>query len=200
MKVLSVESLSAGNGFHKDPSATSVHHSEVFNEKLANGDQVQSSKGVKTESHDDPAIFMLTSGSSGNAKAVCLRHGQFITGVLGKSKHHETTPDDTFLNWISMDHVANLSEIHLHAMSLGAEQVHVQAADLLERPSSFLSLLHKHHAAYTFAPNFFLAALRRQLEDNSGSASRARYFDLSSLKALISGGEANVVDMRCANP
>ncbi|MCJ1264008.1 hypothetical protein MMC22_003879 [Lobaria immixta] len=188
LNVLSAESLSARNGFHKEPSAKFVHYREVSNERLANGE------GVKTKSHDDPAIFMLTSGSSGNAKAVCLRHSQLITAVRGKSKHHETTPDDTFLNWIGMDHVANLSEVHLHAMSLGAEQVHVQDADLLEKPLSFLSLLHKHRVAYTFAPNFFLAALRRQLEDDSGSASKARHFDLASLKALISGGEANVVE------
>lgn len=177
------------NGYQEQPVASSIKVSEI-----PNGDQMQSPKVAKTKSRDDPAIFMLTSGSSGNAKAVCLRHGQLLTALQGKSMHHGTTPDDTFLNWIGMDHVANLSEIHLHAMSLGAEQVHVQAADLLEKPLSFLSLMHKHRVGYTFAPNFFLAALRRQLEDNSESVFEARYFDLSSLKALISGGEANLVE------
>lgn len=184
-----LETLTTLNGYQEQPVAPYIKVSET-----PNGDQIQSSRVVKNKSRDDPAIFMLTSGSSGNAKAVCLRHGQLLTALQGKSMHHGTTPDDNFLNWIGMDHVANLSEVHLHAMSLGAEQVHVQAADLLEKPLSFLSLMHKHRVGYTFAPNFFLAALRRQLEDISGSIFEARYFDLSSLKALISGGEANVVE------
>lgn len=201
--VLSVETLETRNGFFKRPLEAPVTLNGFHEQSVApsvdisqthNGDQIQSIVVANTKSPDDPAIFMLTSGSSGNAKAVCLRHGQLLTALQGKSKHHGTTPDDNFLNWIGMDHVANLSEVHLHAMSLGAEQVHVQAADLLEKPLSFLSIMHKHRVGYTFAPNFFLAALRRQLEEINGSVFEARYFDLSSLKALISGGEANVVE------
>ncbi|MCJ1461651.1 hypothetical protein MMC07_000248 [Pseudocyphellaria aurata] len=198
--VFSVETLETRNGFIKkpleNPAKVNGYHEqpavEIF--ETPDDDLVKAAKVMKTKSRDDPAIFMLTSGSSGNAKAVCLRHGQLLDALQGKSKHHGTTPDDTFLNWIGMDHVANLSEVHLHAISLGAEQVHVQAADLLEKPLSFLSLMHKHRVGYTFAPNFFLAALRRQLDEISGSLFEARYYDLSSLKALISGGEANVVE------
>ena len=140
---------------------------------------------------NDLAALMLTSGSSGNSKAVCLRHGQILAAIAGKSTHHGTKPDDTFLNWIGMDHVANLTEIHLHAMFLRADQVHVQAADLLCEPQAFVELLSKHKVAYTFAPNFFLAALRRELQDNLKAPS---HWDLASLKSLISGGEANVVN------
>ena len=140
---------------------------------------------------NDLAALMLTSGSSGNSKAVCLRHGQILAAIAGKSRHHDTRPDDTFLNWIGMDHVANLTEIHLHAMILRADQVHVQAADLLCEPQVFVELLSRHRVAYTFAPNFFLAALRRALQDNFKSPS---HWNLGSLRNLISGGEANVVN------
>ena len=109
------------------------------------------------------AVLMLTSGSSGNAKAVCLRHGQLLRSVNGKSKHHETTKSDTFLNWIGLDHVANLAESHLHAMLLAAEQIHVHAADLLLDPGRFFTLISKHKVTHTFAPNFFLASLRATL-------------------------------------
>ena len=144
---------------------------------------------------EDPAVLMLTSGSTGSAKAVTLRHGQLLGAVEGKSKYHGTSGQDTFLSWIGMDHVANLTELHLHALNLGAEQVHVQATDLLVDPVTFLRLLDKHRAGYTFAPNFFLASLRRCLDDMKISASDSLpKFDLSSLKALISGGEANVVE------
>ena len=40
-----------------------------------------------------------------------------------------------------MDHVGNLSEIHLHAMILRADQVHAQAADVLYDPQLFVELI-----------------------------------------------------------
>ena len=84
---------------------------------------------------DDLAVLMLTSGSTGYAKAVCLTHGQILNAVEGKSKYHGTTSKTKFLNWIGLDHVANLTEIHLHAMSLGSEQVHVHATDFSCEPT-----------------------------------------------------------------
>ena len=149
-------------------------------------------QGVHAKS-GDLAVLMLTSGSTGYAKAVCLRHGQMIKAVKGKSVHHGTSNESIFFNWIGMDHVANLTEIHLHATLLGADQVHVHAADLLVQPSAFINLLSKHRVAYTFAPNFFLAALRKSLETPAGSK-LCDGADLSNLKALISGGEASVVE------
>jgi acyl-coenzyme A synthetase/AMP-(fatty) acid ligase len=59
---------------------------------------------------------MLTSGSTGNAKVVGLTNNQLLHAVVGKSQHHQTTEDDVFLNWTGPDHVANLTEIHLHAL------------------------------------------------------------------------------------
>ena len=75
-------------------------------------------------------------------------------------------------------------------MSVGSDQVHVQASDLLADPGAFLRLIDRHRISYTFAPNFFLALLRRHLVTNPV----ADNLDLSCLKALISGGEANVVE------
>ena len=138
----------------------------------------------------DLAVLMLTSGSTGNAKAVCLRHGQILSALDGKRRHHGIGRDDIFLNWIGLDHVANLCEIHLHAMSVGSSQVHVQASDLITNPGAFLRLIHRHRISYTFAPNFFLALLRQHLSNGAV----AENLDLSCLKALISGGEANVVE------
>jgi len=143
---------------------------------------------------------MLTSGSSGQAKAVSLTHRQIITALRGKSKYHETSGNSVFLNWIGMDHVANLTEVHIHAMLLGADQIQVHATDLLVDPLIFLKLLSRHRVTYTFAPNFFLAALRKSLDpwlearEDWGNSGVLYDVDLSNLQALISGGEANVVE------
>ena len=143
-----------------------------------------------SKTDNDLFALMLTSGSTGHAKAVSLRHGQVITALLGKSRYHRTNYHDVFLNWIGMDHVANLTEIHLHAMILGAEQVHVHAVDLLAQPMTFLNLIGSHQASYTFAPNFFLASVKKALEGFTPSQADPLP-NLSSLRALISGGEAN---------
>ncbi|KAF9869771.1 nonribosomal peptide synthetase [Colletotrichum karsti] len=135
---------------------------------------------------DTIAVLMLTSGSTGNVKAVPLRHGQILKAVRGKSMHHRTVTGDVFFNWIGLDHVASLTEIHLHAMSLGADQVHVSASHLLRDPLQFIRLLDTHSVGYTFAPNFFLTMVRDSLIANPDFTA-----DLSSLKALISGGESN---------
>ncbi|KAK3398801.1 hypothetical protein B0T20DRAFT_479547 [Sordaria brevicollis] len=155
------------------------------------------SLNATTKTSNDLLALMLTSGSTGHAKAVRLCHNQVITALFGKSRFHSTTSRDVFLNWIGMDHVANLTEIHLHAMFLGADQVHVHAIDLLAQPMMFVHLIDRHRVSYTFAPNFFLASVRKVLEaffasvSGSGSDKADPLPDLSSLRALISGGEAN---------
>lgn len=113
---------------------------------------------------NDLAVLMLTSGSTGNPKAVSLKHGQILTSIRGKSIHHGTTKDDVFLNWTGLDHVANLTEIHLHAISLAASQIHIRDSEALGNPMFFLEKIQSHKVTYTFAPNFFLTALIRSLE------------------------------------
>lgn len=122
----------------------------------------------RTKAEQDLAILILTSGSTGHPKAVCLQHGQILSSLTGKSMHHGTAKHDVFLSWIGLDHVANLTEIHLHALSLAAQQVHVLASDVLANPISFLEKIHVHKVTYTFAPNFFLAALVRCMESLEG--------------------------------
>jgi acyl-CoA synthetase (AMP-forming)/AMP-acid ligase II/thioesterase domain-containing protein len=192
VRSLSEEYSSASSENEDGRSASSdVDSHYSFNKPTAASPQSGFSK-----QKDDVAILMLTSGSSGNAKAVCLRNDQILQAIDGKSKFHGTTSEDTFLNFIGLDHVANLTEVHLHSMGLGAEQVHVQAADLLSNPATFFDLVHKHRAAYSFAPNFFLASLKRTLGQLESPVPKG--WDLSCLRALISGGEANVVETASA--
>ena len=148
----------------------------------------------KRKSADDKAALMLTSGSTGLSKAVCIRHQQILDCVKGKSRLHGLTNDEVFLNWIGFDHVANLVETHIHAMSLGVDQVHVHSSDVVKDPSNFLRLLEEYRITYTFAPNFFLALLSKDLLRLESSSKTDKVYDLSHLRAVISGGEANVVE------
>ncbi|RAH78845.1 acetyl-CoA synthetase-like protein [Aspergillus japonicus CBS 114.51] len=136
---------------------------------------------------DDTAVMLLTSGSTGNCKAVCLSHGQILAANVGKLSV-VSLPGRSLMNWVNLDHVAALVEIHLQAMLARMDQVHVPGSDLLSNPTTFLDLIDTHRVCRTFAPNFFLAKLRATLENLQDTPQ----WDLSCLTYIASGGEANV--------
>ncbi len=148
---------------------------------------------VSTGAVTDPAILMLTSGSSGNAKAVCLSHEQVLSAIKGKASVVRLDTRNAFLNWVGLDHVAGLIEIHLQAMHLGMDQVHVPAATVIADPSSFLNIVSRHRVSRSFAPNFYLAKLRKSIESDDPGIEKD--LDLSCLSYLASGGESNHTEM-----
>jgi thioesterase domain-containing protein/acyl carrier protein len=134
---------------------------------------------------------MLTSGSTGNAKAVRITHRQILAAIAGKASVRRLPPDKPFLNWIGLDHVASLVEMHIQALWLGVDQIHVHAADVVSAPQTFLELLSRHRVSRTFAPNFFLGRLVSTVAE--GGQRNNNHWDLSSLTVVASGGEANDV-------
>jgi acyl-CoA synthetase (AMP-forming)/AMP-acid ligase II/thioesterase domain-containing protein len=139
------------------------------------------------------AALMLTSGSTGAAKAVCLRHEQILTACEGKLSHMPLPRGAVVLNWIGLDHVGSLTELHLTAMVAGCDQVHVPTGEVIADPIGFLRLLSKHRVARTFAPNFMMAKLLQLLD--SAPETDTYGIDLRELLYLISGGEPNSVDV-----
>ncbi|CAG8379960.1 unnamed protein product [Penicillium salamii] len=141
----------------------------------------------------DTAVMMLTSGSTGKSKAVCLSHGQILAVLTGKLSV-VALHGDSFMNWIRLDHAASLIEIHLQAMLALKDQVHVHSTDVLSDPIKFIDLIDKHRVTRTFAPNSFLAKLRGVLSvtPNGVTNGVSRNWDLSCLNYVASGGEANV--------
>ncbi|KAF2491170.1 putative polyketide synthase PksJ [Lophium mytilinum] len=137
------------------------------------------------------AALMLTSGSTGAAKAVCLSHEQMLTACTGKLRHMPLAQGAVVLNWIGLDHVGSLTELHLTAMIAGCDQVYVPTAEVIADPLLFLRLLSKHRVARTFAPNFMIAKLLQLLD--TSTAADTHGIDLQELLYLISGGEPNSV-------
>ncbi|KAI7975681.1 hypothetical protein EIK77_004036 [Talaromyces pinophilus] len=135
----------------------------------------------------DLALLMLTSGSTGNPKVVCLDHRNIISAVAGKASVRTLPSNRPFLNWIGLDHVASLIEIHIQAMYLGVDQIHVPAGDIVASPLRFLDLLSDHRVCRSFAPNSFLASLVSTLN----TLSKSKSWNLTNLTLLASGGEAN---------
>ncbi|MDI1490447.1 MAG: putative NRPS-like protein biosynthetic cluster [Ramalina farinacea] len=140
---------------------------------------------------EDVGFLMLTSGSTGNAKAVCISHKQVFAAISGKLSSLPLSEGCALLNWIGFDHVASMVEIHLCAMQAGLNQVHVAAGEVIKDPLLFLRLLSEHRVSRTFAPNFFLCKLERTLED--ANVADTEGIDLRHLTYIASGGEPNNV-------
>lgn len=143
---------------------------------------------------NDPAVFVLTSGSTGNSKAVVLTHGNLLASMAGKNGYQRLGSDDVTLNWISFDHVAALLEAHLLPLSVGAAQIHVDSAPILSDPLLFLRLISDHRVSMTFAPNFLFGQINAALQAKDAQAQAKHSFNLSRLRHIISGGEAVVVE------
>ncbi|KAG1743827.1 atromentin synthetase [Suillus lakei] len=126
---------------------------------------------------DDEAILFLTSGSTGFSKAVVHTHRTIIAACRAKGRSYGLTSESQVLNWVGFDHVAGSLEMHITPLIYGASQLH--------------------SIELTFAPNFLLSKLTRDLEKRTDLFG---CFDLSSIKRINSGGEAVVSKTAQANP
>ncbi|MFJ7205902.1 AMP-binding protein [Streptomyces sp. NPDC098789] len=138
---------------------------------------------------EDAAVLVLTSGSTGNSKAVVLSHANLLASMAAKNGHHRLTAADTTMNWVSFDHVAALLECHLLPLSVGCRQLHTQAPVILDEPLEFLRLISRHGVTMTFTPNFLLGQLNSSTDRLKSTGER---LDLRGLRQIISGGEAVV--------
>lgn len=143
----------------------------------------------------DTAALVLTSGSTGNSKAVTLTHSNLVASMQGKAQRQGLTAVDRTLNWISFDHVASLLEVHMVSLCVGAVQAHADPAPILTDPLLFLDLIHRYRVTVTFSPNFLLGQISALLERQEHGVERRKHaWDLSCIRYIVSGGEANVVD------
>ena len=136
---------------------------------------------------DDTAVLLFTSGSTGKAKAVEIRHRQVIISAEAKQKMHQLSSETSFMAWISLDHSANFCELHVSAICSGSDQLHVPTMDVVEDPGLFWELLSVHKIGYSFSPNFLLSKATKDFQSREKHPS----LDLSALRVIMVGGEAN---------
>ncbi|GAA2892570.1 non-ribosomal peptide synthetase [Nonomuraea rubra] len=144
--------------------------------------------GVHEPVPDDVAVLMLTSGSSGDSKAVPLTHANLLSSLAAKAERLACHPGDVMMNWIAFDHIAAI-EAHLLPLSMAASQVQVEPPYVLGDPLRFLRLAAQHGVTLTFAPNFLFGEINKALPPPGDPE-----LDLSALRHILSGGEAVVCD------
>ena len=133
---------------------------------------------------DATAFLQLTSGSTGIAKGVQIRHKGIATHIASTRQFNGYTAEWTSLNWLPYDHVGALLTYHLTDSWLGCEQVVATPETVLKDPGVWLDLLEHHRVTRSWSPNFGFKLLL-----NHAARFPERQWDLSSLKFLMNGGE-----------
>jgi acyl-CoA synthetase (AMP-forming)/AMP-acid ligase II/thioesterase domain-containing protein len=155
----------------------------IFDELLGNEPESR----IHDADPSDLAMLMLTSGSTGNSKAVMLSHGNLLSALAGKADRLELAFGEGTMNWIAFDHIAGI-EGHLLPLTIGATQLQVGLQVILAEPLRFLRLIETYQVRLTFTPNFLLGQINAALEEQPDDFS----VNLKSIRYIISGGEAVV--------
>ncbi len=144
-----------------------------------------------SECHDsqpeDLAILLLTSGSTGNPKAVMQTHQSILMRSQATIQMNQFTNQDISLNWMPLDHVGGIVMFHIRDICLACQQIHIATEFILDEPLRWLDAIDRFRATVTWAPNFAYGLINNHLESNS-----SKEWDLSSMRFVLNGGEAVV--------
>ena len=133
---------------------------------------------------DDPAVLLLTSGSTGVPKAVVLSHGNILSRSAGTAAVHGLTPAARTFNWMPLDHVGGLVMFHLRDVYLACHQVHAPMPWVMADPLRWLEGMSRYRSGITWAPNFAFGLIVDRAAELPG-----RDWDLSNLGYIMNGGE-----------
>ncbi len=136
---------------------------------------------------DDVTLMLLTSGSTGNPKAVMLSHRNLLGHCAGSSQMNGFTSDDVSLNWLPLDHVGAIVMLHFCQTYPGSQQINGPTELVLKEPLRWLDWIAAYRATATWAPNFAFSLVNDRAEEIL-----RRRWDLSSMRFIINGGEAIV--------
>lgn len=131
-----------------------------------------------------PAFLVMTSGSTGMPKVIMLSHENILTRSLGTNELCKHEPSDRILNWLPFDHIGSISDWHLRCIDLGCHMFYCAKEYVLGEPLNWLRLMDRFRITHSWAPNFAYALV------NAALASSTESFDLASVKALLTAGEA----------
>lgn len=134
---------------------------------------------------DEPALILLTSGSTGVPKGVVGSHRSLLSMVAAVTQQEGFGTADTSLNWMPLDHIGAIGFFTVLPTAIGASQVHVRTDPVLREPLRWLDLMDRHRASIGWAPNFAYALIAQAV-----AAAVDRTWDLSPMRFLVNAGEA----------
>ncbi|MFP5022466.1 fatty acyl-AMP ligase [Pseudonocardia phyllosphaerae] len=149
------------------------------------GDPAAVTASADVAGEDDTALLQLTSGSTGNPKAVRITHANLDANIAAMVAASELdVARDRMVSWLPLFHDMGMVGFLTVPMTVGLELVSVTPADFLTRPRLWAELISKYGGTVTAAPNFAYAVLARQLVRVDDGA-----LDLSTLRIALNGAE-----------
>ncbi|MFE7133761.1 AMP-binding protein [Streptomyces sp. NPDC057638] len=142
-------------------------------------------RGWHQAAPDDPAMLLLTSGSTGVPKAVVLTHRNVLSRTAATVQVNRLSGATRSFNWMPLDHVGGLVMFHARDVYLGCHQAHARFAWVLADPSRWITGIDRHRSDTTWAPNFAFGLINDQADRLAGQP-----LDLSCLRYIMNGGEA----------
>lgn len=127
-------------------------------------------------------LLLYTSGSTSNPKGVMISHKNILAISKISTKRFELDISSKIVSWLPMYHCFGLIVNVFSAIFSGAEVYLSLPQSFIEKPESWLMNISSYKATHTAAPNFAFNVCNEieYLQENT---------DLSSLKAIICGGE-----------
>lgn len=133
----------------------------------------------------DIAMRQLTSGSTGEPKAVQISHANLAANTVAISRALDIdTDEDVMACWLPLAHDMGMIGFVQFPMQVGVETVVVPPDEFLRRPLQWAELLSRHRATITAGPNFAYSVLARVLKRADSGV-----IDLSSLRIAVNGAE-----------
>ncbi|MFG3658012.1 SDR family NAD(P)-dependent oxidoreductase [Streptomyces sp. NPDC047706] len=138
---------------------------------------------------DDPAVHLLTSGSTGVPKCVRHTHRTVVTRAYVNVAANGFGPEEVTLNFMPLDHVAGMVMHNVRDVVMEWDHVNARTDSFIADPLRWLDWIERYRVTNSSAPNFVIT-----LMTNLAAEISRRTWDLSSLRDITNGGEAIVGD------
>ncbi|WP_086169502.1 SDR family NAD(P)-dependent oxidoreductase [Streptomyces pharetrae] len=136
---------------------------------------------------DDPAVHLLTSGSTGVPKCVRHTHRTVITRAYVNVAANGFGPEEVTLNFMPLDHVAGMVMHNVRDVVMEWDHVNARTDSFIADPLRWLDWIERYRVTNSSAPNFVITLMTGLAAEIS-----RRSWDLSSLRDITNGGEAVV--------
>ncbi|KFX03244.1 hypothetical protein KP22_16090 [Pectobacterium betavasculorum] len=160
---------------------------QVVVKSLATLRETASEKVLPEVDPEQPALYLLTSGSTSAPKLVVQSHGNILNRSRASQIVNTFTTEDVSLNWLPLDHVGGIVMFHLQDVVTGCEQIQASTDYVLQDPLRWLDLCSEHDVTLTWAPNFAF-----ELINSKAKYMVNRGWNLSKLRFILNGGESIV--------
>lgn len=131
---------------------------------------------------EDAALVLYSSGSTSDPKGVVMPNDSFLKALKNLQPPLKLSSKDTWLMWLPLEHIFGVLAGMSFPMYYDSDIVHMNAADFIQNPKSWLDAIHKTRASKTAAPNFAYPMILKALNGSEN-------WDLSCLDFILNGGE-----------